>query len=82
MAVYTDITDAELDAFLAGYDLGAPLAFLQRKEGGCFLQPHGGGAGGAAGSSASAAGAPLPRPDFHAQGCAVTHAAFNATGVG
>ncbi|HEY3887269.1 MAG TPA: hypothetical protein VGL73_01765, partial [Caulobacteraceae bacterium] len=27
MAVYTDITDAELEAFLAGYDLGQPLVF-------------------------------------------------------
>jgi homoserine kinase type II len=33
MAVYTDITDAELDAFLAGYDLGAPLAFKGIAEG-------------------------------------------------
>ena len=24
MAVYTDISDAELEGFLAGYDLGAP----------------------------------------------------------
>lgn len=33
MAVYTDITDAELDAFLADYDLGAPLAFKGIAEG-------------------------------------------------
>ena len=33
MAVYTDITDAELDAFLAGYDLGTPLAFKGIAEG-------------------------------------------------
>ena len=33
MAVYTDITDAELDAFLAGFDLGAPLAFKGIAEG-------------------------------------------------
>lgn len=33
MAVYTDITDAELEAFLAGYDLGAPLAFKGIAEG-------------------------------------------------
>jgi len=33
MAVYTDITDAELEAFLAGYDLGLPLAFKGIAEG-------------------------------------------------
>ena len=33
MAVYTDITDAELDAFLADYDLGKPLAFKGIAEG-------------------------------------------------
>ncbi|MBV9995566.1 MAG: homoserine kinase [Caulobacteraceae bacterium] len=33
MAVYTDISDAELEAFLAGYDLGAPLAFKGIAEG-------------------------------------------------
>ena len=33
MAVYTDITDAELDAFLADYDLGRPLAFKGIAEG-------------------------------------------------
>lgn len=33
MAVYTDITDAELDAFLAAYDLGTPLAFKGIAEG-------------------------------------------------
>lgn len=33
MAVYTDITDAELEAFLAGYDLGAPLSFKGIAEG-------------------------------------------------
>jgi len=33
MAVYTDITDAELEAFLSGYDLGAPLAFKGIAEG-------------------------------------------------
>ncbi len=33
MAVYTDITDEELDAFLAEFDLGAPLAFKGIAEG-------------------------------------------------
>jgi homoserine kinase type II len=33
MAVYTDITDAELEAFLAGYDLGAPLSLKGVAEG-------------------------------------------------
>jgi homoserine kinase type II len=33
MAVYTDISDAELEAFLAGYDLGAPLSFKGVAEG-------------------------------------------------
>ncbi|CAN5122781.1 homoserine kinase [soil metagenome] len=33
MAVYTDISDAELDAFLADFDLGAPLAFKGIAEG-------------------------------------------------
>jgi homoserine kinase type II len=33
MAVYTDITDEELAAFLAGYDLGAPTAFKGIAEG-------------------------------------------------
>ncbi len=33
MAVYTDITDAELDAFLQGYDLGAALSFKGIAEG-------------------------------------------------
>ena len=33
MAVYTDITDQELEAFLGGYDLGAPLAFKGIAEG-------------------------------------------------
>jgi homoserine kinase type II len=33
MAVYTDISDAELEAFLARYDLGAPLAFKGIAEG-------------------------------------------------
>ena len=33
MAVYTDITDAELGAFLADFDLGAPLAFKGIAEG-------------------------------------------------
>jgi homoserine kinase type II len=33
MAVYTDITDAELEAFLAGFDLGAPLVFKGIAEG-------------------------------------------------
>ncbi len=33
MAVYTDITDAELEDFLAAYDLGAPLAFKGIAEG-------------------------------------------------
>ncbi len=33
MAVYTDITDAELDAFLEGYDLGRALSFKGIAEG-------------------------------------------------
>lgn len=33
MAVYTDISDAELDAFLAEFDLGQPLAFKGIAEG-------------------------------------------------
>jgi len=33
MAVYTDITDAELEAFLADFDLGRPLAFKGIAEG-------------------------------------------------
>ena len=33
MAVYTDITDQELSAFLEGYDLGLPLAFKGIAEG-------------------------------------------------
>ena len=33
MAVYTDITDAELDAFLADFDLGKPLTFKGIAEG-------------------------------------------------
>jgi homoserine kinase type II len=33
MAVYTDITDTELEAFLDTYDLGAPLAFKGIAEG-------------------------------------------------
>ncbi len=33
MAVYTDITDAELEAFLAEYDLGRPLSFKGIAEG-------------------------------------------------
>ncbi|HWA62710.1 MAG TPA: homoserine kinase [Caulobacteraceae bacterium] len=33
MAVYTDISDAELEAFLADYDLGKPLAFKGIAEG-------------------------------------------------
>jgi len=33
MAVYTDISDAELEAFLAAYDLGAPLSFKGVAEG-------------------------------------------------
>ena len=33
MAVYTDITDAELEAFLSGFDLGAPLVFKGIAEG-------------------------------------------------
>jgi homoserine kinase type II len=33
MAVYTDITDAELEQFLAAFDLGAPLAFKGIAEG-------------------------------------------------
>jgi len=33
MAVYTDISDADLEAFLADYDLGRPLAFKGIAEG-------------------------------------------------
>jgi homoserine kinase type II len=33
MAVYTDITDQELEAFLAGFDIGAPLVFKGIAEG-------------------------------------------------
>jgi len=33
MAVYTDISDAELEAFLSRYDLGAPIAFKGIAEG-------------------------------------------------
>jgi homoserine kinase type II len=33
MAVYTDITDAELETFLAGFDIGAPLVFKGIAEG-------------------------------------------------
>ena len=33
MAVYTDVTDEEFDAFLAGYDLGAVLSFKGIAEG-------------------------------------------------
>lgn len=33
MAVYTDITDEELEAFLADFDLGAPLSFKGVAEG-------------------------------------------------
>ena len=33
MAVYTDITDEELGALLADFDLGAPLAFKGIAEG-------------------------------------------------
>jgi homoserine kinase type II len=33
MAVYTDITDAELEAFLEGFDIGAPLVFKGIAEG-------------------------------------------------
>jgi homoserine kinase type II len=33
MAVYTDITDAELEQFLAAFDLGAPLTFKGIAEG-------------------------------------------------
>ncbi len=33
MAVYTDISDAELAAFLANYDIGAPLSFKGIAEG-------------------------------------------------
>ncbi len=33
MAVYTDISDAELEAFLARYELGAPLSFKGVAEG-------------------------------------------------
>ena len=33
MAVYTDITDEELEAFLSQYDLGAPVAFKGVAEG-------------------------------------------------
>ena len=33
MAVYTDISDAELAAFLADYDIGVPLSFKGIAEG-------------------------------------------------
>src|ERR1700744_429773 len=33
VAVYTDISDAELEAFLARYDLGAPISFKGIAEG-------------------------------------------------
>ncbi|MFZ5729005.1 MAG: homoserine kinase, partial [Pseudomonadota bacterium] len=33
MAVYTDISDEELEALLTRYDLGAPLAFKGIAEG-------------------------------------------------
>ena len=33
MAVYTDITDAELEAFLADFDVGAAVAFKGIAEG-------------------------------------------------
>jgi homoserine kinase type II len=33
MAVYTDISDAELETFLAGYDLGRPIGFRGVAEG-------------------------------------------------
>ena len=33
MAVYTDVTDADLEPFLAAFDLGAPLAFKGIAEG-------------------------------------------------
>ncbi|HEV2364192.1 MAG TPA: homoserine kinase [Caulobacteraceae bacterium] len=33
MAVYTDLSDAELEAFLAAYDLGAPVSFKGIAEG-------------------------------------------------
>jgi len=33
MAVYTDLTDEDLHALLATYDLGAPLAFKGVAEG-------------------------------------------------
>jgi homoserine kinase type II len=33
MAVYTEVSDAELEAFLAGYDLGRPLSFKGVAEG-------------------------------------------------
>src|SRR5579863_1748992 len=33
MAVYTDISDAELEAFLAGYDLGVPTSLKGIAEG-------------------------------------------------
>jgi homoserine kinase type II len=33
MAVYTDVGDADLEAFLAGYDLGALLSFKGIAEG-------------------------------------------------
>ena len=38
VAVYTDISDAELEAFLAGYDLGAPLVVQGHRRGGGELQ--------------------------------------------
>src|ERR1700744_1388741 len=33
MAVYTDISDAELEAFLAAYEIGAPISFKGIAEG-------------------------------------------------
>ena len=33
MAVYTDISDSELEAFTAQFDVGAPLAFKGIAEG-------------------------------------------------
>ena len=33
MAVYTEVSDSELEAFLAGYDLGRPLSFKGVAEG-------------------------------------------------
>ena len=33
MAVYTEVSDEELDAFLGGYDIGAPLSIKGIAEG-------------------------------------------------